>query len=66
MRVVRHSDYTPEDEKSIRRETAKRLGPDAELRIEYVDALPRSKTGKLRFVVSELPVASIESGQAAV
>lgn len=68
MRIVRRAEYTAADEAALRRETAKRLGPEAEIRIEYVDALPRSRTGKLRFVVSELPgdsIGTIKTSQAA-
>jgi phenylacetate-CoA ligase len=60
IRVVRGRAYREEDEQTLLREAVKRVGGGTEVRIEYMDALPRSSVGKLRFVVSELPQASIE------
>ncbi len=54
LRVVRGSGYADADEKQLRREFAERLGPGAEIAIEYVDQLPRTRSGKLRFVISEM------------
>jgi phenylacetate-CoA ligase len=65
IRVVRGEGYGRDDEGSILRETVKRVGNETNVRIEYVDALPRSATGKLRFVVSDLAEASIEELPAA-
>jgi hypothetical protein len=36
-------------------EARKRLGNDCQVTIEYTNALERSRTGKLRFVLSEIP-----------
>jgi len=55
IRIVRGSSYTAEDEAFILREAGKVVGPDTTIRIEYVDSLPRSASGKLRFVVSDVP-----------
>lgn len=60
IRVVRGSDFAEEDERALLREAAKRVGTDMDVRIEYVSALPRSRIGKLRLVVSEIPEALIE------
>jgi phenylacetate-CoA ligase len=54
LRVVRGSGYADADEKQLRREFAQRLGSGAEIVIEYVDQLPRTRSGKLRFVISEM------------
>ena len=62
--VVRGRDYTDSDERMLRAETAKRVGNDMTVDLEYVDALPRTATGKLRFVVSEVEGASIRGGAA--
>jgi phenylacetate-CoA ligase len=59
IRVVRGSGYSGHDEHALREETTKRVGPSAKVEIEYVPSLPRSRTGKLRFVVSEVEGASI-------
>jgi phenylacetate-CoA ligase len=61
IRVVRGEKYGDADEQALRRETAKRVGDDAAVTIEYVSALPRSSNGKLRLVVSEIPEAAITS-----
>ncbi|HEU5402772.1 MAG TPA: hypothetical protein VFU86_15535 [Terriglobales bacterium] len=54
LRVVRRTDYSDADEKQLRREFVQRLGSGAEIAIEYVDQLPRTRSGKLRFVISEM------------
>jgi phenylacetate-CoA ligase len=59
IRVVRGRDYGEADERMLLRETKKRVGDDMEVGIEYVENLSRSSLGKLRFVVSEIPEASI-------
>lgn len=58
LRVVRGAWYDADDEIALIKETIKRVGEDTNITVTYVDSLPRSKTGKLRFVVSE-----IENGQ---
>jgi phenylacetate-coenzyme A ligase PaaK-like adenylate-forming protein len=60
LRVVRGEAYGGDDEQVLLRETVKRVGAETKIAIEYWDALPRSPTGKLRFVVSDLAEASIE------
>ena len=54
LRLVRGSEYGDGDEKQLRREFAQRLGSGAELELEYVEQLPRTRSGKLRFVISEM------------
>jgi phenylacetate-CoA ligase len=65
LHVVRGSEYKDADEHMLREETAKRVGEDMRVEIEYVDTLPRTSNGKLRFVVSEVQGASIEELPAA-
>jgi phenylacetate-CoA ligase len=60
IRVVRGCDYGVDDEHALRREAAKRVGDDMTVNIDYMTALPRSRVGKLRLVVSEIAEASIE------
>jgi phenylacetate-CoA ligase len=60
IRVVRGDRYKATDEHALMRETAKRVGDDTAVEIEYVDGLPRSSVGKLRFVISEVPDAAID------
>ncbi len=54
IRVVRNHEYGKDDERRLLAETRQRIGDGTEIHIEYVDKLERSKTGKLRFVISEL------------
>jgi len=60
IRVVRGRNYGETDEEQLRREIAKRVGDEIDVAVEYWDALPRTQTGKLRFVVSDVPGGSIE------
>jgi phenylacetate-CoA ligase len=53
IRIVRGSAYAASDESALLRELRKRIGDGAEVELSYVDRLERSRTGKLRFVVSE-------------
>jgi phenylacetate-CoA ligase len=47
------------EEQRLLAEARIRLGSDIRIRIEYVDSIPRTKTGKLRFVVSDIPVGKL-------
>jgi phenylacetate-CoA ligase len=58
VRVVRGSRYTDQDEADLLRELRKRVGEDEEIKVEYAASLPRSSSGKLRLVVSEVAKAS--------
>ncbi len=53
VRLVRREGYAPADEDRLRQEFRKRVGDLADIRFVYVESLPRSGNGKLRFVVSE-------------
>ena len=54
VRVVRGRNYDAGSEGRLVREMRKRLGDDTSIRVEYVQTLQRSPTGKLRLVVSEV------------
>ncbi len=54
VRIVRHARYQERDESRLREEFRKRVGDLAAVEFQYVDRLPRSPSGKLRFVVSEV------------
>jgi phenylacetate-CoA ligase len=60
LRIVRGTRYTPNDEHEILGAMAERIGPETMIRIEYVPAVERSRTGKLRFVISELAEGRID------
>ena len=55
LKIVKGTGYTSEDECRLKKETLERVGNEVDFQIEYVRSLPRSKSGKLRFVVSTLP-----------
>ncbi len=60
IRIVRGSHYTNTDEAKLLHEARKRVGHDTNISIEYVERLERTSTGKLRFVVSEIPEGQLE------
>jgi phenylacetate-CoA ligase len=61
FRVVKGPRYANDDEQRLRSEIVKRLGSDTDFKIEYVQALERSKTGKLRFVISEIEQGKLQA-----
>lgn len=54
IRIVRGEGYTEADEQALLRSSRQWLGDREQITCEYVDALPRTRSGKLRLVVSEL------------
>ena len=54
FRIVKGEGYGPEMERRLLDEARKRLGREVAIKVEYVSSLTRSRTGKLRFVVSEV------------
>lgn len=60
IRIVRGPGYTERDEGALRADIQRRMGGRLRARFEYVDQLPRTRMGKLRLVVSELPEARTE------
>lgn len=53
IRIVKGSCYTLGDEELLLREFRKRVGNEANITIEYVPHIARTKSGKLRLVVRE-------------
>ena len=54
INVVKNKKYSEIDEKLLLVETRKRLGHEIKIRVSYVEKVPRTKSGKVRLVVSEL------------
>lgn len=55
LRIVKAPNYDlNHQEKLVLNETKKRLGNDIHISIEYLKQIPRTKSGKLRFVISEV------------
>ncbi|MDE0220311.1 MAG: hypothetical protein OXJ90_13690 [Spirochaetaceae bacterium] len=54
VRIAPGEHYQDSDEDRLRYEIRTRLGDDFQVEIEYVEAVERSSTGKIRLVVSEV------------
>jgi len=54
--VVKKESYTDRDTEYIRRELLKKLGDDINLVIRFVDHIPRTQSGKYKFLIQKLPV----------
>ena len=54
VRIAPGTDYQDSDEDRLRYEIRSRLGDDLLVSIDYVDAVERSATGKMRLVISEM------------
>ncbi len=61
VRVVRNARFTEEDANSLRQEFSKRVGADADVEFDYVDNIPKTAAGKLRFVVSHISKNRLEA-----
>lgn len=60
IRIVKRDDYDIQrDEELILRETRKKLGHDIRITFEYPDVIPRSASGKFRFVLSAMTTEKI-------
>jgi phenylacetate-CoA ligase len=56
VKVVPRDGFGPDDERVILNELRLRLGDAIEIQTQLVDRIPRTATGKFRFVVSRVPV----------
>jgi len=54
--VTRRDNYTQKDTKYIREELHKRFGSDMKIEIRFVDHIPRTKSGKYRFLEQKLEI----------
>jgi phenylacetate-CoA ligase len=54
VRIVKREGYKEKDEEKLLLEFRKRVGADTDIRFEYHETLTRTRSGKLRFVFSEL------------
>jgi phenylacetate-CoA ligase len=61
VRIVRGPNYSRTDEDNIRLEAEARLGERTLVSFEYHERLPRSASGKLRTIVSEVPAGKIDA-----
>ncbi len=56
IRIVRRAEYTDRDSEILREEFRKRVGRGMVIDLEFVDAIPRTSAGKLRWVISKVPL----------
>lgn len=54
VKVVRRSGYDQEEEKALLNEIYSRILKEMKVTIEYVDKLERTKSGKIRLIISEI------------
>ena len=64
LAVVRGNDYGLGDERRLRQAVLRRVGREMAFDVAYVDALPRTANGKLRFVTSTLADGAIDARRA--
>lgn len=54
LRVVKDVNYNENDESMLLQEASSRFGKDVEIKISYSDSIERTKSGKVKFVLTEL------------
>jgi phenylacetate-CoA ligase len=59
--LVRRSSYSEDDTNRILRELQKKLGNGFKLKIKFVDNIPRTPSGKHRYLVQELKLKLLEN-----
>jgi phenylacetate-CoA ligase len=58
VRIVPREDYTDRTEAQIRSKTRDRLGTEVDVEFEYREEIPRTDSGKIKFVVSDVDETS--------
>lgn len=56
FRIVKMDTYTDNDAKNIRQQLIKKLGDNFTVTIEYVEEIPRTPRGKLKFLIQKIPI----------
>ncbi len=56
MEIVRKKEYTEQDEQRIKAGVSEKFGADMQLEVRYVDSIPRTKSGKARFLIQNLDI----------
>jgi phenylacetate-CoA ligase len=56
VKIVPKPEFNEGDAQYIIRELQKRLGPQMNISVETVDDIPRTKAGKYRWVISNVPL----------
>lgn len=66
LRLVGAKGFTNRDEQALVHTARTWLGTEVRIEIEHLESLPRTPAGKLRFVVSAVPAASLDERLAAL
>jgi phenylacetate-CoA ligase len=56
VRIVRRSDFSDKDSAHLISALRARVGPTMHIELQFVDNIPRTKTGKFRWVISKVPL----------
>ncbi len=59
INIVKYDQYGDKDHKFMLNEVRKRIGNEMKVTVNFVDDIPRTKAGKLRFVVSEVDLKEV-------
>jgi phenylacetate-CoA ligase len=54
IRIVKRPEYSDADSAHLVRELKARLGADMRIEFEFLDTLPRTKSGKFKWVISQV------------
>ena len=54
VRLVRRDGYDQEEEQKVIKSVRERLPDDVNVHIEYVESVERTKTGKIRYILSDI------------
>ena len=56
IKIVKRPDYSENDTQTLLTSFKERVGSDMDVRIEFVDDIPATKSGKFRWVISKVPL----------
>jgi len=54
VKIIKEKNYTEEDTKRILRMLRERVGEEMKIKIEFVDEIPTTGTGKRRYIISKI------------
>ena len=57
MKVVRKPTYTEQDTRQLTHELQWQLGDEVNVRVQFVDEIPRTRSGKFRYLIQKLPIS---------
>ncbi len=56
LKVVKGENYTYKDSELLKRVMKRYLGDEMGIKVSFVESIPRTRSGKYRFAISEIPV----------